>query len=69
MATGYLVSKYRAWTIVREYGVSGVTARKAVLLLWGGGGGGGGGGFRSTPGEGTEVSLTMPHTVSQPTQA
>ena len=25
--------------------------------------------IRSTPGEGTEVSLTMPHTVSQPTQA
>ncbi len=25
--------------------------------------------IRSTPGEGTEVSLTMPHTVSQPSQA
>jgi signal transduction histidine kinase len=25
--------------------------------------------IRSTPGEGTEVSLTMPHTVGQPTQA
>jgi signal transduction histidine kinase len=30
---------------------------------------GGNAAIRSTPGEGTEVSLTMPHTVSQPTQA
>ena len=30
---------------------------------------GGSAAIRSTPGEGTEVTLTMPHTVSQPTQA